>query len=48
METLRQISEDYQSILYEALSSEEISEETLEKIKLIDEKSEIWHVLSRS
>lgn len=38
METLRQISEDYQSILYEALSSEEISEETLEKIKLIDDK----------
>ena len=40
METLRKISSDYKELVYEALSEEEISEETLEKIKYINGKFE--------
>lgn len=40
METLREISSDYKELIYEALSEEEISEETLEKIKYINGKFE--------
>lgn len=40
METLREISSDYRELLCEALSEEEISEETFEKIKYINGKFE--------
>lgn len=38
METLREISHDYQALLYEALNEEEIQKETLDKLKYTDSK----------
>jgi predicted nucleic acid-binding Zn-ribbon protein len=38
MGTLREISNDYQNILYEAMNSEEILDETLENLKYLNER----------
>lgn len=38
METLREISNEYQNVLYEALNEEEISDQVWESLKNLDSK----------